>query len=164
MTNPLYPQIGTAWSAISPAPASLSAGLAQVRAYQVTLTNQIVALSAAKRIARMAATGDWGRVMARSDQVPNLPPTTATDAAILAAKNVTSMPDTDQIDPTNAGEWATFQNGLSALQAIGDLSAATVTAIGALTSLVTYPLAGVQLYDLQYAQAEGFIPATVPVN
>ncbi|MBW4089882.1 MAG: hypothetical protein HIU82_02065 [Proteobacteria bacterium] len=156
-------QIGTAWSEISPTPASLNAGLAQVQAYVVTLTNQPVSWHSVKLIARTSTTGDWGRVLARSDQTPALPPTTSVDAAILAAKNAVSMQDTDMVDPTNTTHWDAFQAGLSTLEASGDLSSATVAAINALTSVTTTPLAGVQLYDLQGAQAAGFIPSTVPV-
>lgn len=149
--NPLYQQIGAAWSALSPAPASLSAGLPQVQAYKVTLTNQPISWQAVKLVARRSSTGDWGRVEARSEQTPNLPPSTATDAAILAAKNAVSMADTDMVDPTNATDWTAFQNGLTTLQTSGDISSATVTAINALTSVDTYPLAGVTVRDIWLA-------------
>ena len=135
-----------------------------MQSYQLTLTNQPVSWSSIKRVARTASTGDWARVLARSEQTPNLPPATSTDAAILAAKNAVSSLDTDLIDPTNTAEWSALQNGLSALQAEGDMAASTVAAINALPTVVTTPLANVQLYDLQYAQADGLIPANVPVE
>lgn len=113
MASAFHQLIGTAWGKISPAPASLSAGLAGVQAYVVPLTNQPVSWQAVKRIARTSSTGDWGRVIARSQQTPNLPPSTSTDSAILAAKNAVSMLDSDTVDPTNAASGGPTGTGTS---------------------------------------------------
>lgn len=84
----------------------------------------------ARRVAQMA--GTWPLVVVRARQTPTLPPAGAQDMAILAAINAVGMDDDQEIDPTNASEWAAFSAGLSALTASGDLSEAVADAIRAL--------------------------------
>jgi hypothetical protein len=106
-----------------------------LNAQTVVLSEQPFPWGQALLLARTAATGDWARIVARSRQTPALPPATPTDAAILAAINATESQPGDVIDPTDAATWAAFQAGLAALEASGDLSSATIAAIGALTTV-----------------------------
>lgn len=128
-----HAQLKAAYIALG-SPADLGAAATTLNAQTVTLSNQPFAWSSGKAIARRAATGDWSRIVARSRQVPALPPATALDAAILAAINAVEAEDGDVIDPTNAAEWGAFQGGISALATEGDISSATIAAITALTS------------------------------
>lgn len=150
-----YADLKTAITALSPMPSGFQAIANAINGQTTTLTNQPVKWADAKRLARTASTGDWSRIVARSRQVPAVPPATATDSAILAAINAVESADADVIDPTNSAEWTAFQNGLSALQAAGDLASATVSAIQALTS-VTGPkwVPAVTPGDVQTAEAQ----------
>ena len=131
-----------------------AAALVLVEALTITLTNQPIPWPTVETIARTSATGDWSRIVARSRQVPTLPPATATDAAILAAINATESQNTDVLDPTNAPVWAAWQAGFAALEATGDLAATTVAAITALTTqtVLTYP--GVTQNDIWVARGQ----------
>jgi len=131
-----YAQLAAAYNALSPVPASLSDACAALNAQTTTLTNQPITWLATKKIARIASTGDWSRIVARSRQVPALPPVTATDVAILAAINAEQSEDADILDPTNTAQWDAFQAGISALEASGDLTSATAAAIVALATVV----------------------------
>jgi hypothetical protein len=150
-----YAALKAALAALSPVPPDIPSQVAAINAQTITLTNQPFAWSVAKALARTATTGDWSRIVARARQTPTLPPATATDAAILMAINAVEAEDADVMDPTNAERWATLQAGLAALQAIGDISAATVAAINALTT-VTQPawVPAVTAGDVQTAEAQ----------
>lgn len=67
---------------------------------------------------------------------PAMPPATVADGAILAAVNAVAMNEAWVIDPSVAVPWSAMQNGLGALQAVGDLTASDVAAITALTTVV----------------------------
>jgi hypothetical protein len=150
-----YATLKTALAALNPLPPDIPSQVAAINAQTITLTNQPFAWMAARLAARTAGTGDWSRVIARSRQTPALPPATANDAACLAAINAVQLSDNDIIDPTNAAEWATFQAGLTALAATGDLAAATIVAINALTT-TTLPawVPAVTAGDVQTAEAQ----------
>lgn len=109
---------------------------AALNARTVTKTGQKFFWKDAKRLARESATGDWGRIVARSRLQPNLPPASLADAAILAAINAVESADDDVIDPSDPGSWQAWQSGLAALSAIGDLSANTITALNGLPTVV----------------------------
>lgn len=133
----------------------LTAATAALNAQIMTATNQTFTWLQAKTVAQTSITGDWSRIVARSRQTPTIPPVTGTDVAILAAINATEMSDTQVIDPTIAAGWSAVQSGLSALQTIGDLSSASVSAINALTT-VTSPVWSPALTagDVQTARAQ----------
>ena len=86
---------------------------------------------------------------------PILPPVTANDAAIIAAINAVESSDSDIVDPAIAATWAAFQSGITSLCNIGDLSAATVSTISALTTK-TVPMwdPPVTAGDIQTAMAQ----------
>lgn len=149
-----YAQIMTAISALplpTPTDPVTIAGL--LNAQTMTLNNQPFMLSQARMMARLSMTGDWARIVTRSRMTANLPPTTVADMAILAAINVCAGGDTDVIDPSNSAAWAVWQAGMAALEASGDLSAATVAEISALTT-VTVPvwIPELQPNDIKTAQ------------
>lgn len=128
-----YTQLKAAIATLSPTPVGPAAIAAVLNAQTVTLAAQPITWGPVKLLARTSATGDWSRIVARSRMTPALPPASTLDAAILAAINATEGMDNDVIDPGNAAAWATFQGGMAALEATGDIAAATVAAILALT-------------------------------
>lgn len=130
-------QIKAADAALSPAQPDPAAAAAALNAQTVSQTNRPILWADAKKVARTSSTGDWSRIVARSKQTPTLPPATANDAAILAAINAVESEDGDLIDPANSAQWTTFINGISSLEAAGDLSSATAAAIQGLTSVTT---------------------------
>lgn len=127
-----YAELKVADAALGVADAAAAA--AALNAQTDTLTNQVVRWVDAKRVARLAATGDWSRIVARARQTPALPPTTAIDAAILAAINAVESMEADLIDPSDTAGWSAWVGGISTLKAAGDLSQASVDAIMALTT------------------------------
>ena len=131
-----YQALAAAYNAITPAPADHAAAAVAINAPTVTTTGQPFLWSQATFIARTSVTGDWGRIVARSRQTPALPPVTAIDFAILAAINAVEGVGTDVIHPVDPA-WAAMQAGFAALLATGDISAATVAAIEALTISVS---------------------------
>ena len=149
-----YAQIKQAIAALpAPVPTDPSAVAAALNAQTVAMQNQPFPLSAARLIARQSASGDWARIVTRARMTANLPPTTAADMAILAAINVCAGGDSDVIDPANTATWTAWQEGVGALEASGDLSAATVAAIAALTTM-TVPawVPAIQAIDVATAQ------------
>jgi hypothetical protein len=150
-----YAQLQAADAALVPTQSDPAQAAIVLNAQTIILNNQPVAWPAAKRIARTSSTGDWARIVARARQIPTLPPMTATDAAILAAINAIESEDTDIIDPANTAEWTAFQTGLNALQATGDISVATISAISALTtSIVPAWIPAVTAGDVQTARGQ----------
>lgn len=131
------------------------AAAAALAAQTVTLTGQPFPWSAAVVVAQESVNFSWSRIQARSKQTATLPPSTATDYAILAALSAISTPLDRVIDPSNTVAWQTLLGGMQALVGIGDMIAADVTAIEALGTQVVptwqpAPTAG----DLQTARAQ----------
>ena len=133
----------------------VAATVAALNAQTVTVDGQAFTLHPAKIVALTSANFSWAKIAQRAQQTAAIPPVTATDGAILAARTITSMSDTQTIDPSVPGSWAAWLGGLAALQAVGDLSAADVAAINALPT-VTGPawVPAVTAGDVQTAEAQ----------
>ena len=99
-------------------------------------------------VAQESPNMSWARITVRAEQTPALPPVTPLDAAILVARNAVSMADSQSVDPAKSAQWTAFQNGLTALQAQGDLTAADVAAIVALASQAIAPAADIDCPEL----------------
>lgn len=113
--------------------------LAAINAATVTTAtpNQPFPLSAAANVAKTSPNFSWARITQRAQAVAALPPATATDGAILAARTVVATDPGQMIDPGLPAAWGAWQAGIGALEAVGDLSAADVAAITALTTVTT---------------------------
>ena len=94
-------------------------------------------LGAAITIASLSANFSWPRILQRARGTAELPPKTAADFAVMCAQNIGSQPASTMMDPANESAWATFLGGLTALEAVGDLSADDVAAIKNLATITT---------------------------
>ena len=166
MTNPLYQQIGAAWSALSPTPATLVAGCATLNAQtapvMVDVPVQAVAayLGANMKLASFMA---WAAA----------PPAGASATSIGAAAELAFAFEHPRLVPVFALSISTIAAQMeAALEALvspgsgvtGPITAADQTAILALASQ-TVPVWSPPLMvsDLQAAVAAGLIPSTIPV-
>lgn len=131
-----YSEVKAADAAQQPPIADLTQAAETLNAQTITVSNRPFKWRDAKRIARAAPTGDWSRIVARARMTPALPPATPGDAAILAAINAVESNDEDIIDPTDSAAWQALQAGIAALHGIGDLSTATIAALGELTTVI----------------------------
>lgn len=133
-----YTALKAKYATISPAPSNGPSALAAINTIN-TVTVQIAAAPYEFQsvLSILQKSGSWARIVARSRQTPALPPATPTDAAILAAINATEMQPTETIDPADTVTMSALNAGISALEAIGDVTAADVTAVQALASVAT---------------------------
>ena len=152
-----YAALKAAIAALSPAPAAgdYAGAAAALNAQTVTLTGQAFTVGAAKLVAQTSGNMSWARVLQRAQGTATVPPATTMDMAILAARTIVSMPDAQLVNPAAGSGWAAWLAGLTALQAVGDLTAADVAAIDALAS-VTAPAWSppVTAGDVQTAEAQ----------
>lgn len=119
--------------------------LTALRQQTVTLTDQPFKWKDAKRVARESATGDWSRIVLRARA-------TTASAAVFAAINAVESADDDVIDPKDPASWETFQAGLAALEGSGDLSAGTIAALNALSTVVRLQWPDLDFGHLQTAR------------
>lgn len=136
-----YPALKAADADLSPPVPDPAQAVAAIRLLTTTKTGQPFKWKVARRIAREAPTGDWSRIVVRARQMPADPPATIKDFAILAAINAVESVDDDIIDPNDPASWQAWENGLGALQAVGDLNADTVTKLNGLPTVVELPFA-----------------------
>lgn len=101
----------------------------------------------ARNIAQVSANFSWPRIEARAGMAVTLPPVTAGDMAVLAAKNAVATDPNTMIDPNNAGAWAAFVGALGVLEAAGDLTTDEVAAMSALGTVQTTRAAQLGLHD-----------------
>lgn len=103
---------------------------AQVQA----LINRATTYGAVRAILKQAPTGDWAKIVARSKTTATLPPVTGADIGVLAAILLVSVEDADVLDPNLTAFWTQFTSWMGNLATLGDLSAASRTAVLALIS------------------------------
>lgn len=126
-----------------------------LNAQTVTLTGQTFTVHQAKLIAQTSPNFSWAKITQRAQQTAMIPPATLEDGAILAARTITSMADSQTVDPSLSGAWMAWLQGLAALAAVGDLSAADVAAISALpSSTVPVWVPTVTAGDVQTAEVQ----------
>ena len=151
-----YAALKGALATLSPAPAQgdFAGAATALNAQTKTAAGQAFTVHAAKLVAQTSGNMSWARILQRAEATAAIPPATAADGAILAARTIASMDDAQMVDPSSAG-YSAWQAGLSALQAVGDLTAADVAAINALAS-VTAPAWNppVTAGDVQTAEAQ----------
>ena len=151
-----YAALKGAIAALSPPPAlgDYAGAAAVLNAQTATLTGQAFTVHAAKIVAQTSTNMSWARILQRAQATAAIPPATATDAAILAARTVASMDDAQVVDPSSAG-YAAWQAGLNALQGVGDLTTADVAAINALATVAAPAWSPpVTAGDVQTAEAQ----------
>jgi hypothetical protein len=126
-------QLSAAYATL-PAGTSDEAAASSLAAQTTTLEGQLFTVHQAKLVALSSENGSWARVVLRARGTATIPPASATDFAVIAAITITETAETQVVDPTVASDWGAWQAGLSALSAVGDLTAADVAAINALAS------------------------------
>lgn len=163
-----HAQVAAAFNALSPAPASLAAGVVILNTQTTTLTGQNISAQAAFDILETSATGDWAKIVLRSrGTLSGSSPPSATDNAVSAAIEATALLQSSEatIETSNAGVATLLGSWLAALVASGDVSSASEAAILALAS-VTEPTwqPPLEIADLQACQTQGLISSSVAVN
>jgi hypothetical protein len=141
-----YEALKTAIAALSPAPVGYDAIAAALNAQTVEVV-QPFQWKAVKTIVQISLS--WSKVVLRARLSDGT-------EANLAAINAYETADDLQIDPTNTTAVGTLTAGLEALLAIGDITAADVTAIQALMAPVAVPVwsPAVTAGDVQTAESQ----------
>ena len=131
-----YAQLAAAYNALSPVPASLAAACDIFKAQNTTLTGQPIAVAGAFGVLETSTDGEWAKVVLRSrGTLSGASPPTAADLAVSAAIEAVALFETAGAVIT-AAEWPLAQSWLSDLEAVGDVSAGSISAIAALATVV----------------------------
>lgn len=127
-----YPALKAAVAALSPVAATDAAAAAAINAQTTTLAAQDFPASAARDVLLTAM--EWPHVVLRARGTPSgVTPPSSSDQAIAAAIAATELAaGSVVVRASQAASWTAFSNAMSALEAVGDISAASVAAIGAL--------------------------------
>lgn len=153
-------QLKAAVLALSPAPADDQAAADAINAQTVQASPADFPAAFAFNVLDASATADWFKVVQRSKQALSGSATpTAADMAVLAASAAVALMQVpgETVRASDTTTWARFTASLAALQAVGDVSAASVSAITALaTPSPTAPkwVPAVTSGDVQTAKAQ----------
>jgi hypothetical protein len=131
-----YPQVKAAVAAITPAPASDQAAADTLNAQTVS---PLVDIQLARLHAILLFNRDWAKVVRRSQKAPSGQPAdaatdTAIDAAICLVELIHEMAGSPSVATSMTATWNALRQMLLDLQAVADVSPASLTALQNLRS------------------------------